>query len=56
MKITELVVKLLVLMLEHGNVDVRTESGCGCCIWSRGVDPEFKLKDPWGSEGEGIYL
>lgn len=41
MRISELVFELVELYIEHGDVEVYTEDGCGCCIGSRAPQPEF---------------
>ncbi|AJD82458.1 hypothetical protein SHEEN_40 [Mycobacterium phage Sheen] len=45
MKISELIVKLVALKADHGDVEVYTEDGCGCCMGSREPNPEFHEED-----------
>lgn len=58
MKISELRAHLTLLEVAHGDVEVYTEDGCGCCIWSREVDPEFRTEDPfeYRENSAGVYL
>ncbi|AFF28418.1 hypothetical protein FDI11_gp59 [Mycobacterium phage Tiger] len=48
MRISELISKLAVELTEHGDVEVYTEDGCGCCMGSREPSPEFVERDDWG--------
>ncbi len=45
MKIGELIGQLAALAAEHGDVEVYTETGCGCCIGSRKPRPAFSEDD-----------
>lgn len=60
MKISELIRGLADLQTEHGDVEVFTEEGCGCCIWSRDVDPQYSEEDRYedliDTHQPGVYL
>lgn len=61
MVISDLILQLQQLQYEHGDIEVYTQGGCGCCIWSRDVEPRFSEEDPWEYFREGcpytaVYL
>lgn len=59
MKISELIAKLYELQLRHGDMRVETQSGCGCCEWSRDPEPRFLEENPWEwrqPNSAGVYL
>lgn len=45
MTISELIEGLYKLLLKHGDVEVYTETGCGCCMGSREPFPRFTEED-----------